>query len=189
MTLSSLRSPALLALAVLLLTTRSLHMTHVPDASWAALFLAGFYLSGMWPFGLLLTEAVVIDYVATQHNGLSSHCLSIAYAMIIPAYALLYGAGRLAGHGAKAMTWRDAALVAACLIVGVSLCFALTDTAFYWLSGRYPNPDVAGWAAHFAKWYAHFLITPVVYCLLAFAIHALWARYARIQATSTASRH
>lgn len=183
------RSPVLPALALLMLATRGLHMAAVPDASWAALFLAGFYLRGLRSYGLLLTEAVLIDYIATQHNGLSSHCLSVAYAMIIPAYGLLYMAGRLARRWTKALSWRDAALVTLCLLVGVSLCFALTDGAFYWLSGRFVHPDVSGWAAHFAKWYAHFLITPVAYCAAAFAIHALWLRFAQLRPTTAAPRH
>jgi hypothetical protein len=127
--------------------------------------------------------------VSTQHLGVSSYCLSPAYIAIIPGYALLYAAGHLARSWAKAVSWRDAALVLVCVLVSVSLCFALTDGSFYWLSGRYPHPEVSGWAAHFLKWYAHFLVIPTAYCALAFAIHGLWLRYARIPSAATAPRH
>src|SRR5690554_3136356 len=49
--------PIVLGLAVLMAATRSHHfasVTHLPDASWAVFFLAGFYLRPLWVFPALL---------------------------------------------------------------------------------------------------------------------------------------
>src|SRR5580692_3342727 len=92
----------LLLLAGAMLATRLHHFEHLPDASWAIFFLSGFHLFGARAFALLMVEAVIIDYVATQHLGVSSYCLSIAYLFVLPAYAALWLGGRVA-----ARHWRD----------------------------------------------------------------------------------
>src|ERR1700722_13972808 len=126
-----------------MLATRLHHFEYLPDASWAIFFLSGFYLIGARAFALLMTEAVIIDYVATQHLGVSSYCLSIAYPFVLPAYATLWVGGRLAGrHWSSELPHRIGWLVI-CLLASVSLCFLLTNGSFYWLSGRAADPDIA----------------------------------------------
>jgi hypothetical protein len=162
----------LLILAGSMLATRLHHFEYLPDASWAIFFLSGFYLFGARAFGLLMVEAVIIDYVATQRLGVSSYCLSIAYPLVLPAYATLWIGGRWA-----ARHWDDElphriGWLAVYLLASVSVCFLLTNGSFYWLSGRAASLNVAGWAAGFQRWYLYFLSVPCVYVTI--AVVAQW---------------
>jgi hypothetical protein len=166
----------LLMLAGVMLATRLHHFEYLPDASWAIFFLCGFYLFGARAFALLIVEAVLIDYVATQHLGVSSYCLSIAYPFVLPAYATLWVGGRLAGrHWSGELPHRIGWLVV-CLLASVSLCFLLTNGSFYWLSGRAANPDITGWMAGFQRWYAYFLAVPCIYVAITVVAQQLAAR-------------
>jgi hypothetical protein len=170
------RTVGLLALAGAMLATRLHHFEYLPDASWAIFFLSGFYSFGARAFALLLVEAVLIDYVATAHLGVSSYCLSIAYPSVLPAYATLWFGGRLAArHRDGGLPHRMGWLVV-CLLLSVSLCFLLTNGSFYWLSGRAANPNVAGWMAGFLRWYPYFLAVPCLYVAIAVVAQRLGAR-------------
>jgi hypothetical protein len=69
-------------------------MTHLPDASWAVFFLAGFYLRPAWVFAALLGVAGLSDYLAVSRFGVDDFCLSAAYAFLLPVYGALWYAGR-----------------------------------------------------------------------------------------------
>jgi hypothetical protein len=166
----------LLLLAGAMLATRLHHFEHLPDASWAIFFLSGFHLFGARAFALLMVEAVIIDYVATAHLGVSSYCLSIAYPFVLPAYAILWWAGRQAArHWHDELPHRIGWLVI-CLLVSASICFLLTNGSFYWLGGRAVHPTVAGWMSGFQRWYAYFLAVPCIYVTIALVAQALGAR-------------
>jgi hypothetical protein len=177
-TLPSNRITGLLALAAVMLITRLFHFNFPPDASWAVFFLSGFYRLRIRAFALLLLEAVVIDYVATAHMGISGYCLSVSYLFVPPAYAALWLGGRWAANHGNAVTWRRIAALAVGAVASISVCFLLTNSSFYWLSGRHTHPDMAGWAAGFARWYPYFLAVSCVYVGLAVSIQLLSARLA-----------
>jgi hypothetical protein len=171
----------LLALAGAMLATRLHHFEYLPDASWAIFFLSGFYLFSVRAFAVLLVEAVIIDYVATQHFGVSSYCLSIAYPFVLPAYATLWLGGKLAARHRYDELPHRIGWLAVCLLASVSVCFLLTNGSFYWLSGRAADPNVAGWMAGFQRWYLYFLAVPCIY--VAIAVVAQWLG-ARLRASS-----
>ena len=86
-----------LTLALLMAATRSHHFAatlHLPDASWAVFFLAGFYLRPLWMFPALIALAGVSDYVAIAGFGVNDFCASPAYGFLLPAYGALWLAGR-----------------------------------------------------------------------------------------------
>jgi len=171
---------ALLALMVL---TRSGHLGTAwtpPDASWPVLYLAGFYFVRQWRWALptLLCAAVIVDFVVIRYFSVSSYCVTVAYAFMLPAYSLLWLGG----------TWmrrtyrhelRDWVRCAGSFALAASLCFLVTDTSFYWLGGRVPSPSVAGWWAAFAHWYPDFLGISFIYVGIAAVLHAAFARPAR----------
>ena len=162
-----------IALAAVMLTTRLHHSDVLPDASWAVLFLGGFYLRSSLAFSALMVEAVAIDYVATQNLVFSSYCLSPAYVMLLPAYAALWFGGACAQR-----LWRDARPIgiftlSSILLVSISLCFLITNGSFYWLSGRVPSPNVADWFVNFRRWYPHFVLVPCAYVSLAIAAQVI----------------
>ncbi|MFL6623673.1 MAG: hypothetical protein ACJ8NR_13860, partial [Sulfurifustis sp.] len=96
----SVRSQAAVGVALigLIVLTRGYHVTtlaHVlPEASWAAFFLAGVYLRAVWAPALLFAVAALLDYTAVTWGGVSDFCISPAYAALLPAYAALWLAGR-----------------------------------------------------------------------------------------------
>ena len=55
------------------LPTSITHFGPVPDASWAAFFLGGFYLRTWtrWAFPLFMALAVLVDYVVISNQGMN----------------------------------------------------------------------------------------------------------------------
>jgi hypothetical protein len=144
-----------LALAFLMAATRSHHfasVTHLPDASWAVFFLAGFYLRPLWVFGALLALAGASDYLAISQFGVSDFCVSAAYVFLLPAYAALWFAGRrFAGH----YRWQWSALLwlAGFALIGAAVSELLSSGGFYFLSGRFAEPSLAEFADRLALYF------------------------------------
>jgi hypothetical protein len=139
-----------LALMAVMLATRFHHFgdaLHLPDASWALFFLAGFYLSPRWLVVLLL-EAVAIDVLAVGWMGVSAYCITPAYAALQLAHGVLWVGGRWLRareiHGLAGLPVLAGAVVGS----GVA-AFALSNGAFYWLGGRVAEPN---WAQFLQTW-------------------------------------
>jgi hypothetical protein len=166
-----------MALAMLMLATRSHHFAtslHLPDASPAVFFLAGAYLRGKWVFLLLLGGAVLIDYVAIAHFGVSDFCVSPAYVFLVPAYAASWAAGLwLRGHS----TWRWDSLpsLAGAWLTGTGLAFLISNGSFYWLSGRIAGANWSQYLEQVADYFWPYLFGPSVYVGLALVLHG-WFR-------------
>ncbi|WP_293372219.1 hypothetical protein [Nevskia sp.] len=162
----------LAGLAVLMAITRYHHFVPVPDASWAIYFIGGFYLKGLsrWAFPALMLEAVAIDYVSTQHLGVSSYCLTPAYAFLVPTHAVLWLGGFWL-QGRASMNGRGFGALCASAFVTVSIAFTISNGSFYWLGGRYATPNMAEYLDRFAEYYPHFLAMPCLYIAIAAATH------------------
>lgn len=173
------------ALTLLMVVTRAGHLgtaLSLPDASWAVLYLAGFYFGSQWRWALpfLLCTAAGVDFVLIRDFGVSSYCVTLAYAIMIPAYAILWLGG----------TWmrrryrhepRDLLRCAMSFALAASLCFFMTDAGFYWLGGRVAQPGLADWWARIVHWYPDFLGISFIYVGIASVVHAAFARPARSQ--------
>lgn len=162
----------LLPLLLLMAATRMHHVgsaLHLPDASWAVFFLGGFYLAGAG-FWLLMAAAVALDFAAFA-AGVSTYCLSPAYPLLLPAYAALWGGGRLLRRG-DVKSWRFALRAAVCWLVAASAAYLLTNGGFYWFSGRVIAPSWTGYAQHAPLWYGRFISAPVPYLVVAALLHA-----------------
>jgi hypothetical protein len=170
-------------LAALMAVTRSGHLGTAwapPDASWAVLYLAGFYFGREWRWALptLLGTAIGVDFIAIRDFGVSAYCVTMAYVFLVPAYALLWLGGvwmrRAYRHDVA-----DLARWAASLGISASLCFLLTNASSYWLGGRIPDPTLGGWWQNFMRWYAGFIGVPFVYTGIAALLHTALDRPAR----------
>lgn len=187
MKLTTRRLAGFCALAALMVVTRSGHLGTVwspPDASWAVLYLAGFYFWRQWRWALptLVCTAIAVDFIVIRDFGVSSYCVTAAYVFILPAYALLWlGGAWLRRHYRHES--RDLVRCVVSFALAASLCFLLTNASFYWLGGRVAAPTVAGWWASFARWYPDFLGLSFVYVGVAAALHAVLARSARSAVT------
>lgn len=183
MKLATRRFAGCCALTALMVVTRSGHLGTTwspPDASWAVLYLAGFYFCREWRWALptLLGTAIAVNFIVSRDFGVSAYCVTMAYVFLVPAYALLWLGGvwmrRAYRHDVA-----DLARGAASLGISASLCFFLTNVSFYWLGGRIPDPTLGGWWQNFMQWYSGFVGVPFVYVGIAALLHAALARPAR----------
>jgi len=147
--------PLFLTLTILMAATRSHHfagITHLPDASWAVFFLAGFYLRPVWVFGALLALAGVSDYLAISQFGVSDFCVSAAYGFLLPAYGALWFAGRrYAGH--YRWQWTTLPWLAGFALVGAAISEMLSSGSFYFLSGRFADTNLNEFAGRLALYF------------------------------------
>jgi ribose/xylose/arabinose/galactoside ABC-type transport system permease subunit len=183
MKLTSRRFAGFCALVALMIITRSGHLGTAwspPDASWAVLYLAGFYFGREWRWALptLLATAVAVDCIVIRDFGVSSYCVTMAYVFMVPAYALLWLGGMWIRRAYR-HDFADLARWAGSLGISASLCFFLTNASFYWLGGRIPDPTLGGWWRNFTQWYPGFIAVPFVYTGIAALLHAALARPAR----------
>jgi hypothetical protein len=162
-----------LALTLLMLLTRSHHWASIhslPDASWAIFFLLGVYVRALWVVPALIAASVAIDYVAIAWGGVSGFCVSPAYWMLIPAYLVLFAGGRFYARD------HDLSLLGLARLVGVALAVVavaelLTSGGFYFFSGRFAEPTLAGFVPRFEKYFPHMLGTFALYLGVAAAVH------------------
>jgi hypothetical protein len=171
------------ALWALMIVTRSGHLGTAwqpPDASWAVLYIAGFYFGREWRWALptLLFSAIAVDFIVIRDLGVSAYCVTVAYVFMLPAYSVLWLGGAWM-HRAYRQDLADLARWVVSLAIAASLCFFLTDASFYWLGGRVPNPSLGGWWQNFTQRYPGFIGVPFAYGGIAALLHVVLARPAR----------
>lgn len=170
-----------LALTLLMLLTRSHHWAGIhslPDASWAIFFLLGVYVRALWVVPALIAASVAIDYAAITWGGVSDFCVSPAYWLLIPAYLALFAGGRFYARGHR-LSLPGLARLAGVALVVVSLAELLTSGGFYFFSGRFSEPTLAGFVPRFATYFPHMLGTFMLYLGAAAAVHVALAALRR----------
>ncbi len=186
-------------LALLMVSTR-LHLptslTHfgpVPDASWAAFFLGGFYLRGWsrWAFPVFMALAVLVDYVVISGQGMdfwAHYCMSAAYWFLVPAYFALWLGGLLLRRSYKETNGKALGVLVASLFGSVVLCHLLSQGSFYWISDSVAEPSFAGWWKNYSDWFVPYLRTTAIYVGLAVIVHVGVQQAARLQAQAKSPR-
>jgi hypothetical protein len=163
----------LLALAGLMAATRGQQFAplgqHLPDASLAVFFLAGFYLRALWAPVALFLLATAIDLTAVGWGGVSAYCLSPAYGMLVPAYGSAWALGRWyrTRHHADAKTLP--LLVAVLLGAGLVAEF-FASGGFYLLSGHFA-PSLEGFGHSLVSYLPGTLSALFAYTALAAVVH------------------
>lgn len=176
-----------LGLLALMLATRFHHFgdaLHLPDASWAIFFLAGFYLPATWLAGLMLA-AVGIDLVAVGWMGVSGYCLTPAYAGLQVAHLALWSGGRLSRrHFAGDAAWNAAAMarLAGIAAGATALAFLVSNGTFYWLGGRVADASLVQFAGTFIDYGPVFLASTLMYLGVAALVHVAVVRLAASRA-------
>ncbi len=163
-----------LALAALMAATRSHHFAtalHLPDASWAVFFLAGFYLRPWWVFPALLALAGTSDYLAINVFSVSDFCVSPAYGFLLPAYGSLWLAGRWFAGRYRFARSALAPLVAS-VLAGAIFCELFSSGGFYFFSGRFAETSLAEFGARLVRYVPPSLAGMAFYVLLAAIVHA-----------------
>jgi hypothetical protein len=163
-----------ISLIALMVLTRFHHfgdVLHLPDASLAVFFFAGFYRKKAL-FGFLLALAALIDYLAIE-NGASGWCVTPAYVFLIPTYAVMWLAGRYCSTF-KAMTIADLAKSAGLLALATSAAFAISNGSFYLFSGRYEDLALGDYFVGIAQYYPFYVGAALIYVVAGFAIVKLF---------------
>lgn len=154
-----------LLLSGLMAITRFDHLGNtvsLPDASLAVFFLAGFCETALWLFVALLLEAGMIDYLAIAHFGASDFCISAAYLFLIPAYGVLWFAGKYARRYGQ-LGHSDSLKVFALAIFAVSFSFLISNGSFYLLSGKFGEMSLNAFYVQFANYYPSFVGVSLIY--------------------------
>ncbi|MGZ8152968.1 MAG: hypothetical protein ACXW0Q_09600 [Methylovulum sp.] len=162
------------ALIALMVLTRFHHfgdVLHLPDASLAVFFFAGFYRKKLF-FVFLLALAGLIDYAAIA-NGTSDWCVSPAYVFLIPTYAVMWFAGRYCSAMKSSQLTKYAASIGL-LIVATSAAFAISNGSFYLFSGRYADLSPGQYAAAVMHYYLPYLSSVMIYAISGFALVKLF---------------
>ena len=163
-----------IALAALMAATRGQQLAplgqHLPDASLAVFFLAGFYLGRVRVFLALFAFATLIDLTAVGWGGVSGYCLTPAYWLLVPAYGSVWAAGRWYGrrHQETAATLP---VLAGALLVGGLASEAFASGGFYLFSGRFAEPSLVGFAHSLVDYLPGTLLTLFSYVGLAVLVH------------------
>jgi hypothetical protein len=161
-------------LIALMVLTRFHHfgdVLHLPDASLAVFFFAGFYRKKAF-FGFLLALAALIDFAAIE-NGTSSWCVSPAYVFLIPTYAVMWFAGRYCSS-LKSMKIAELAKSAGLLMLAVSVAFAISNGSFYLFSGRYEDISLGEYFVRVAQYYPSYVSAALIYVVAGYAIVKLF---------------
>ncbi|MFC1747225.1 hypothetical protein ACFL2V_00305 [Pseudomonadota bacterium] len=164
------------ALATLMITTRGHHfasLEHLPSASWAIFFLAGFYLRPAWAFPGFLALAGFLDYAAITWGGVSSFCVSPAYGMLLPAYGSLWLAGRWYANHYR-FEWRTLTPFSGAMLGGFTICQLLSSGSFYFFSGRFTDTTLAEFGSRLVKYAPGSLQTLMFYIAIAAVMHVLF---------------
>ncbi len=165
-----------LSLALLMAATRSHHFAtalHLPDASWAVFFLAGFYLRPLWMFPALLALAGVSDYVAIAGFGVSDFCASPAYGFLLPAYGALWLAGRwYAGRYRFALS--TLIPLAGSVVIGAAVCELISSGGFYFFSGRFAETSLVELGLRLGKYFPPSLVSLAFWMGIAIVVHIVF---------------
>lgn len=157
-------------LIALMALTRFHHfgdVLHLPDASLAVFFFAGFYRKkALFPF--LLVLAGLIDTIAIS-NGTSSWCVSPAYVFLIPTYAVMWFAGRYCS-AFKSLKSTELLMQFGVVVLATSVAFLISNGSFYTLSGRYPDLSWAQYFSRVAQYYPPYVSSALLYMVLGYGI-------------------
>ncbi|MBV0933346.1 hypothetical protein [Marinobacterium weihaiense] len=172
-----------LGLILLLALTRGHHFAsveHLPSASWAVFFLAGVFLRPLWSFPLLFLEAVLLDVSYYGWSAAAAHCITPAYALLVPAYATLWYAGRTYArlHQDRLSTLAPLLLT---LLVGAFVSNLFSSGGYYFFSGNFETTSLAGLWGRIEQYFPGKLPALLGYTGLAAMLYTLSRQYKTYQ--------
>jgi hypothetical protein len=157
-------------LIALMVLTRFHHfgdVLHLPDASLAVFFFAGFYRKKAL-FIFLLVMAGLIDTIAIA-NGTSSWCVSNAYVFLIPTYGVMWFAGRYC-LAFKSLKMTELAIQLGVVTLATSVAFGISNGSFYLFSDRYVDLSWGQYFARVAQYYPPYVSSVMLYMVLGYGI-------------------
>lgn len=157
-------------LAILLLTRGGL-VNHAQDASWAIIFLVGFYLRNYLGLPMLILSTIAIDFaVIAARGGHQDYYLTPSYLFIIPAYSALWLAGRyVASKYSESLTGLLTLIGSA--VVGIILCDLISSAGFYWMSAPMVELSTAEFLSRIVAFMPLSLKSTLLYLAIAAVAH------------------
>lgn len=162
-------------LALLMAATRYHHFgssLHLPDASLAVFFAAGFYLPQRKLFPLLLAEAALIDWTAIAIGGVSDWCVSPAYFFLIPTYATLWLGGRWYARRHN-VAWSSVIPLVLVLILATTTAFVISNGSFYLFSGRFSDLSWMEYGQRVTRYYGAYVMSACAYVGFVAFLHVI----------------
>jgi hypothetical protein len=161
---------AAFALAILMAVTRIHHFgigAVAPDASTGVFFLAGLLLGSPWFLAAFIAEAVILDGVAIGFLKVADACMSSGYALLAPAYAVLWFAGR----ALRKIETID--LLAAgkfvCFVTGGTIAFFIVSNLGYFLGSDFYQLGLAEYVTRVSRYFPMYLTVTLFYSALGVA--------------------
>ncbi|PCD01266.1 hypothetical protein [Halopseudomonas pelagia] len=168
-----------IVLVLLVAMNRGSHfsLVNLPSASWAVFFLAGVLLKPRWVFPLLFLQTTFMDIMSVGWTNAGHHCMTVAYWMLLPAYAALWFGGRLYARWHREQLSSLLVLIPAVLSSAL-VCQLFSSGGFYFFSGRYDNPTFSGMLERIATYYPQYLSSMALYVGAAAVIYIVMRVYA-----------
>jgi hypothetical protein len=163
---------ALLAAVMLITRTHSLsNLVHLPDTSLASFFVLGYLVRRPLGFAGLFLLGFAIDVVVIYVMSGSGFCFTAAYWMLVPAYGVMWFAGRFAAErlGARLSALPVTIALLACAAFVSSL---LSSGGFYFLGGRYDDPTIAGFLPRIQRYFPGTLLATLLWSGVGAACYA-----------------
>lgn len=163
-------------LVLLMTVTRSFHfatLTHLPGASWAVFFLAGFYLRSVWTLPGFLALTWGLDFASFTWGGASGFCLTSAYIFLLPAYSALWFAGHWYAKQYR-FEWRTLLPLVTAVLVGSMACELFSSGGFYFFSGHFVDTSMAEFGVRLMTYYPSYLQSMVFYVSIATVLHSIF---------------
>jgi hypothetical protein len=136
-------------------------------------FLAGLSYGGLWFFVLLILEAGIIDFLAITQFSVSDYCISPAYIFLIPAYAVMWFAGRYS-KAFESFHLADSVKILGLAAIATTTAFALSNGSFYLLSDRIEAGSWTHFAGQFVHYYPPYMASTLCYALAGLLIVKLF---------------
>jgi hypothetical protein len=159
-----------IALIALMALTRFHHFgdaLHLPDASLAVFFFAGFYRSRYF-LAFLLLLAGVIDCVAIA-GGTSAWCVSPAYIFLLPTYVVMWLTGRYCSRY-TVFDFIGLSLNFGMLILSTTAAFIISNGSFYLFSERFDSLSWSQYIAGGIPFYPPYVGSTLLYAAVGFAL-------------------
>lgn len=160
-------------LVSLVVATRGHHfasINNLPSASLAVFFLAGLYMRPAWFFAALLALCAGLDFYSVAFAGTSGFCVTPAYGFLLPAYGVMWLAGK---WFAKRYSFSVSAVLplVGCIAVAATVSELFSSGGFYFFGGRYPDPTLAVFGERLIKYFPHQLENIGFWLAVALVVH------------------
>ncbi len=143
-----------LIMILLMIATRGhnnwgLSLVHLPDFTLPALFIAGVYFRQFWVVFALIIAALAIDNYAIIHQGVSAHCITPAYSLLLLSY---YGVFWASKNISTLQIGNNMMKNAFAIVAITGAQWLVATSAYYFFTATYAKTGWANFPTYMAQW-------------------------------------